>query len=118
MNPLLLRFFDFENWANQQTLHSLEAMEHPPERAVALMAHVAATPRVWLDRAFSLPQSVPVWPQWTLAQSREELLTVLREWTRVIATDDLSRAFAYTNTRGQQFSSTLGDVALHVVFHG
>lgn len=118
MTEMLLRFFEFDGWANQQTLRSLETMTNPPERAVALIAHVAATQRVWLERARSVPQSVAVWPRWSLPETAKELPGVLGEWTRLIATDDLSREFSYTNTKGQQFRNKLRDVALHVAFHG
>lgn len=118
MTEMLLRFFEFDRWANQETLRSLETMTNPPERAVALIAHIAATQRVWLERALSLPQSVAVWPQWSLSETAKELSGVLGEWTRLIATDDLSREFAYTNTKGQEFWNRLSDVALHVAFHG
>jgi uncharacterized damage-inducible protein DinB len=115
---MLLRFFEFDGWANQETLRSLETMKNLPERAVALIAHIAATQRVWLERALSLPQSMAVWPHWPLPETAKELPTVLAEWTRLIATDNLSRDFAYTNTKGQQFWNRLSDVALHVAFHG
>jgi uncharacterized damage-inducible protein DinB len=114
----MLRFFEFDGWANQETLRSLEAMKNPPERAVALIAHIAATQRVWLERALSVPQSVAVWPQWSLPETAKEFPTVLAEWTRLIATDNLSRDFGYTNTKGQQFWNKLSDVALHITFHG
>jgi uncharacterized damage-inducible protein DinB len=39
------------------------------------------------------------------------------EWIRLIATDDLSRDFAYTNSKGQQFWNKISDVAVHVGFH-
>ena len=51
---MLLRFFEFDAWANQATLRSLETMKNPPERAVALIAHIAATQRVWLERALTV----------------------------------------------------------------
>src|SRR5215469_3336163 len=115
---MLLRFFEFDMWANQETLRSLEKMTNPPERAVALIAHIAATQRVWLERALSVPQSVAVWPHWSLPETAKELPAVLGEWTRLIATGDPSREFTYTNTKGQQFRSKLRDVALHIAFHG
>ncbi len=118
MTEMLLRFLEFDMWANQETLRSLQAMTHPPERAVALIAHIAATQRVWLERALTLPQSVAVWPRWSLPETAKQLPTVAGEWTRLIATGDLSREFAYTNTKGQQFRNKLSDVALHVAFHG
>jgi len=115
---MLLRLFEFDRWANEETLRSLETMKNPPERAVALIAHIAATQRVWLERALTVPQSVGVWPHWSLPETANELPAVLGEWTRLIATDDLSRDFAYTNTKGQQFWNRLSDVTLHVAFHG
>jgi len=83
---------------------------------VALIAHIAATQRVWRERAPSVPQSVAVWPHWSLPETAKELPTVLGEWVRLISTDDLSRDFAYTNTKGQQFWNRLSDVAQHVAF--
>jgi hypothetical protein len=46
MSEMLLRFFEFDRWANRESLRSLEMMTNPPERAVALIAHIAATQRV------------------------------------------------------------------------
>jgi hypothetical protein len=103
MTEMLLRLFEFDGWANQETLRLLETMANLPERAAALIAHIAATQRVWLERALSLPWSVEVWPQWSLSETTKELSGVLGEWTRLIATDDLSREFAYTNTKEQEF---------------
>jgi len=80
---MLLRFFEFDRWANQETLSALETMKNPPERAVALIAHIAATQRVWLERALSAPQSVTVWPPWSLPKTAKELPTVLGEWIRL-----------------------------------
>lgn len=118
MTEMLLRFFEFDIWANQQTLRSLETMTNPPERAVALIAHIAATQRLWLERALSAPQSVAVWPEWSLPETAKELSAVPGQWIRLIATGDLSREFIYSNTKGQQFRNKLSDVALHVAFHG
>lgn len=118
MNEVLLRLFEFDIWANQEALRSLEAMASPPERAVALAAHIVAAQRLWLDRALAVPQSVAVWPKWSLGETADELQSILRNWTRLIATRELSNDVAYSNTKGQQFRNTVGDVALHVVLHG
>jgi uncharacterized damage-inducible protein DinB len=118
MINILLRLFDFDKWANNESWQSLTAMTDPPERAVAIIAHIAATQRVWLERALSMTQSVAVWPSWSLAETAKQYSSVVGEWKRLIATDELSREVAYTNTKGRQFQNSLSDVALHVVFHG
>ena len=117
-NEMLRRFFEFDGWANQEASRSLETMANPPERAVALLGHIAATQRVWLERAHSKALSVALWPPWSLSEIAKQLPATLDEWIHLIATDDLSRDFAYTNTKGQQFRSRLSDVGLHVAFHG
>ncbi len=116
MTEVLLRLFEFDRWANHETLRSLET--NPPERALALFAHIVAAQRLWLERALSLPQSVAVWPPWSLPETAKELPSILDKWTRLIATGDLSKEFAYSNTKGQKFRNKLGDVAMHVVLHG
>lgn len=118
MTEMLLRFFEFDRWANHESLRSLEGMTNPPERAIAVIAHIAATQRVWLDRALSARQSVAVWPKWSLSETANEFSLVQGEWTRLIANGGLSREVAYTNTKGQQFRNSLSDVAVHVAFHG
>ena len=118
MTKILQRVFDFDKWATYESFHSLEVMTEPPERAVAIIAHIAAAQRLWLERALSSKQSVAVWPGWSLAETATQYSSVLAEWTHLIATDDLSREVVYTNTKGLQFRNSLGDVALHVAFHG
>lgn len=118
MTELLMRFFAFDRWATYESLRTLEVMTSPPERAVAIIAHVAATQRMWLERALSMKQSVAVWPDWSLADTANQYSPVLDEWTRLIAKDDLSREVAYTNTKGLQFRNSLSDVALHLTLHG
>ena len=115
---MLLRFFEFDRWANQETLRSLKTMTNSPERAVALLGHIAAAQRLWLERALSVPRPAELWPRWSLSEIAKELQAMFNEWTHLIANDDLSRDFAYTNTKGQHFRSRLSDVALQVAFHG
>jgi len=55
MTEMLLRFFEFDRWANRETLRSLETMKDRPQRAVALLAHIAATQRVWLRVSWRAP---------------------------------------------------------------
>lgn len=118
MTKTLLRLFNFDRWANDESMRSLAAMTDPPQRAVALIAHIAATQRVWLERALAVNQSVAIWPTWTLAETARQYCSALGDWTHLIATDELSRDVAYTNTKGMQFRNSLSDVALHVALHG
>jgi uncharacterized damage-inducible protein DinB len=121
MLETLIRLFRYDDWASAETLSSLRAMASPPARAVKLLAHIASVQWLWLERVKSVPQSQPVWPEWTLAEIEAQLQRLKLEWKVVLGekkAPDLALRFQYTNTKGDHYSGTIGDTAMHVVLHG
>ncbi len=121
MLETLIRLFRYDAWANEEVLRSLRTAGHPPERAIRLLAHIASTQWLWLERMKSMPQSLPVWPEWTLDEIEAQLPRLKREWKVFLGekkAPDLALRFQYTNTKGEHFSSTIGDTAMHVALHG
>lgn len=115
------RDFAYDAWANQETLRSLQRLPSPPPQAVARLAHIAAAQQLWWERAQGVPQSMPVWPALALEECAPLLAATAGRWRALVATlgdAELGRAVVYTNTRGERFESTLGDIARHVVLHG
>lgn len=114
------RLLRYDRWANREVVRHLEAAAEPPARAVQLLAHVAAAERLWLDRVRQQPQSLPVWPALPLARSAALVEDVAEAWDgylRSLTTAQLGEAVAYTNTKGQSWSNTVGDVLHHMVMH-
>ena len=121
MLETLMRLFRYDAWANAETLRSLKAMENPPARAVKLLAHIESAQWLWLERMKGVKQSLPVWPEWTLAEIEAQLPKLKREWKVFLGekkAPDLALRFQYTNTKGEHYSNTIGDTALHVAMHG
>jgi uncharacterized damage-inducible protein DinB len=117
--PHLRLLFDYDAWANREVLRGLGAGP-APERAVALMAHIVAADCLWLDRIEQRRQRMPVWPALTLAECQQGAAGAAREWRALLEATSagaLAAERTYTNTRGERWSSAVGDVLLHVLFH-
>ncbi len=117
----LIRLFKYDAWANEEVLRSLCCMTDPPARAVKLLAHIASAQWLWLERMKGVPQSYPVWPKWPLDKIEAQLAKLKREWKVFLGEKkppELALRFQYTNTKGEHFSSTIGDTAMHVAMHG
>lgn len=68
-----------------------------------------------------VPQSLPVWPEWTLDEIEAQLPKLRREWKVFLGAKkapELALRFQYTNSKGEHFSSTMGDTAIHLAMHG
>jgi uncharacterized damage-inducible protein DinB len=114
----LRRQFFYDGWANREVLKAIRAAGDEDERSLQLMAHILAAGRVWLERLKEVPQSVPVWPQSDLAGCETEAKTLESEWLEYMNTvADLSQTVTYKNTKGEEWSSSIGDVLTHVLMH-
>jgi len=114
----LRRQFVYEGWANREVLKAIRAAGNGDQRSLQLMAHILAAGRVWLERLKQVPQSVPVWPQSDLAGCEVEAKQLEREWLVYLnGIADLSQTVTYKNTKGESWSSTIGDVLTHVLMH-
>lgn len=115
------QLFLYDEWANREALNSLRAAQAPPSRAVRLLAHIVAAQWLWLERIRGVPQSYPVWPEWTLEELERHVAGSGAAWREFLATSlpaDLEREFDYTNTKGRQYRSRIRDTAIHVAMHG
>jgi uncharacterized damage-inducible protein DinB len=117
----LRRLFTYEGWANRETLGALGAAgSAPPPAALARMAHLVGAGRLWLGRLLGEPPAA-VWPRLSLAECRAEWEALDRRWDAYLAglaPADLEAAIPYVNSAGEVWSSTVGDILLHVVLHG
>ena len=82
------------------------------------MAHILAAGRVWLERLQQVPQSVPVWPQSDLGRCGAEAKQLESQWLEYLnSVADLSQRVSYKNTKGEAWSSSIGDILTHVLMH-
>ena len=112
--------FAYDAWANQEVLASIRASGGENTRSLQLMSHILAAERVWLERLKQVPQSVPVWPEPNLAQCEAEAAELKKMWfdyLDLITAGDISQTISYKNSKGEAWTSAIGDVLSHVVMH-
>lgn len=114
----LRRQFVYDAWANREVLDAIRAAAGENTRSLQLMAHILAAERVWLERLKQEPQSVPVWPEPNLSKCEAECTNLPESWLKYLGeVTDLEQTISYTNTKGEAWTSTVGDVLTHVVIH-
>jgi len=114
----LTRLFRYDDWANREMLAAIEPHGTPRDQRV--LAHVLAAEELWWRRLRSDRTAVVVWPDWSWEQCRGRLGELSGWWTEYLAKLDeagLSRAIEYVNSKGEPWSSSVGDILFHVVMH-
>ncbi len=59
-----------------------------------------------------------VWPELTFDDAANELDALKRAWREVLAAFDPRMDVAYTNSKGEPWTSSAGDIVMHVILHG
>ncbi len=132
------RMIAYDAWANGEALASFRACgakserpaqaapptpaapPAPPARAVRVFAHVVGAERLWLARIAGEAPMVAVWPAWPLDECAAALAELAPSWRGFFdrSTDErLADPVAYTNSKGEPWTSTVGDIITHVVAH-
>jgi uncharacterized damage-inducible protein DinB len=116
----LRRQFAYDAWANREVLSALSAGNRSSSRPRQLLAHILSAERLWLERIRRQPQSLPVWPDFSLEQCEaqiSELASLWREYLSPLSSTSLAEEITYKNTKGEDWKSTVHDVLTHVLLH-
>lgn len=111
----------YDRWANNRALDVLERHAAQQEKALRLLAHVVAAKRVWYERFLSGRNQTPVWPEWSLAQARQEFQRICDDldlWFDQRSEAELVAPFSYYNSRGDVWEDSFALVLTHIVNHG
>ena len=117
----LRNLFEYDYWANRETLASLAALDGDASRARKFFYHIIGAHRVWLSR-FETPESALTepWPALTLEDAAAALDDLRARWNKQLdglTTEKLSGDLVYRNTKGQEFRTPIRDVLMHLVMH-
>ena len=115
------RLFEYDGWANHETLESVRTAAAPPEKSRKVLAHIVGAERLWLWRIERPGTPSPaVWPELTPDECEpafEELLARWRALLPDVSEEKLAVPVAYVNSKGEKWSSALSDILMHVVLH-
>lgn len=114
------RLLDYDRWANVETLRHLREGAEAPAAAVRWMAHIVGSEYLWLARLREEAPTVAVWPDFDLAACAAglvELESAWAHWLETLEPESLGEGVGYRNTRGEFWTSTMGDILTHVILH-
>ncbi len=118
--PYLHRQFAYNGWANQETIDALRKARPAPPRSLQYIAHIVSAEWLWLGRMKQWKQAFEVWPTWTLDQCEAQggkLPPLWQDLLGELKAPGLGRDVEYTNSKGEDWSSTIGDILAHVLLH-
>ncbi|MNI18738.1 DinB family protein [compost metagenome] len=115
------KMFEHLNWANQRMLETLQNTE-VEDQEVRLFHHILNAERVWVTRLKGMDSSqLPIWSDGDMAvcaklskQNTENFTTLLTE----LANTDLDNLITYSNSKGEEFKTSIRDILTHVALHG
>ncbi len=113
------RQFAYDAWANREVFDAIRS-NSADSRSIELMLHILAAEQVWYDRLRQQPQSVSVWPKSDLAHCESHTAQLAKLWTEyldLVTAGDLSLTISYKNSKGESWTSTVGDILTHVILH-
>jgi uncharacterized damage-inducible protein DinB len=116
----LERLFRYDDWANRETLTSLERVGNAPAKPVAILAHIVGAGRLWHGRLTREERHASVWPRLTVAQCREgldEINLLWRGYLAALTAEGLGENVSYVNSKGEPWTSAVEDILTHVVLH-
>lgn len=110
---------EYDIWANGATLDSLR-QSTPPPRSLRWMGHILGAEHLWLARMLRQAAPLPVWPDLAVEECATHLAQLRDLWQEYLADIDstrLAEQIPYTNSKGEQWTSTVEDILTHVTIH-
>jgi len=122
MKDLLLRLMHHMRWADALFADALQgdAPGIPPD-APRYFAHIASVEHLWYARIHGAPAEHAVWPELSVAKSRDLAARHADLFERLLGDNDeaaLARLVDYRNSAGRAFKNSVGDIVTHVAMHG
>ncbi len=121
MVEMFRELFRYDEWANREAADSMARAANPPQKARKILAHIIGTQWLWLARIHGGTSKMAVWPELSPEECKRESTAVLAAWAELLArtdADGLKRGVAYKNSKGEPWSSAVGDILMHVAMHG
>jgi len=115
----LNRLLRYDIWANGETLDSLR-QGPPPARSLKWMGHIVGAEYLWLARLREEPAQLSVWPDLPVEQCAARLGELSGMWHEYLAAAGSGRVaeqVAYTNSKGEEWTSAAEDILTHVTIH-
>lgn len=113
------RLFEYDSWAIVRGLSVLNGVENP--QALKTLAHILAAKEIWLVRLNGEDSSsIATSPELSYADCQSLAAKLDAGYRQLISSlneGSLTSSIAYKNTKGEEFTTPIGEVLTHVAFH-
>jgi len=113
------RLWEHALWADAKLLEAVRNHEDSTE-LVAEYAHIIGAHETWLARLQRRPPRAAVWPGGSVDEIEalwNETKARYAEYLDSLVPADLDTGDSYTNSAGQEFVTSIGDILVHVALH-
>jgi uncharacterized damage-inducible protein DinB len=120
MKEYFMDLFEYEKWANNEIVNSLQTLSDEPEKAMSIMSHIINAQIRWLSRIKNIPPESEVWQSYSQSEIKDVLKKSshdLSHFLNSISDSDLERKITYVNTKGDSFVSSLKEILTHLAVH-
>jgi uncharacterized damage-inducible protein DinB len=113
--------FDYDYWANQETLMGLATLTAGQEKPLKYFSHVIAAQRIWRKRFDDpAPAAGDAWPVLTLDDCRPAIDGLRTQWAELLGRmteEKFGEDLVYKNLKGTDLRTPNRDVLMHVITH-
>ncbi|AUD05490.1 DinB family protein [Spirosoma pollinicola] len=120
MKDHLIQLLDYELWANQRIIESLDTLNSPPARAIAVMGHILSAQHVWFGRVMHATTFVTIWediPVSWMIETAERQHRQIVSHVHALNDSELFELVEYVNTKDMRYKSSLLDILTHLSHH-
>ena len=113
---------NYNNWANERVLQTLEEHADKEETLLNLYGHIISSQIVWLLRIRGLPTSpFPLWQSYNIVELRSMTEESSRNWVNYLEAhkfDTFEEMIHYTNSQAVKHESTIREIINQMLGHG
>lgn len=120
MKAHLEQLVAYEHWANNQIIQLCQQVDELPPKVEAIFSHVFNAQHIWYSRLVGQQAELTPWmhadrKKW---QAVNDLNTKLfQHFIEDLNGDSFTEPIHYTNTAGQEFSSSIQEILFHLNLH-
>lgn len=113
--------FQYNDWANQRVLITLEQSNFKNEKLLLLFSHLLSAQIIWLNRIKDIPTSpFPIWEQYKLRELRSMTEESSANWLNYLDShkfETFEEMIFYKNSSGKRYENTIKEIINHVINH-
>ncbi|MCA6078408.1 DinB family protein [Fulvivirga sedimenti] len=121
MKKHFVDLFEYNDWANQRMLITLEKNEITDQKLILLYGHIVSAQIVWLNRIKDLPTSpFPLWEEYKVRELWSMTEESTANWIYYLnhhKMETFEEMIFYKNSEGKKYENTIREIITQVINH-